>query len=342
MAKLRLGIIGLGMAAEPHARALIELHEKIEIVAAFSPNAFRRKAFSSRFDFPLCDRIDAILDDKSIDAVLVLTPPNTHLDIVRLCAKANKHILLEKPLEATTLRASELIDICRSSGVSLGVVLQHRFTSAAIKLATVFDAGELGEIIGCSASIGLWRPQSYYDEPGRGTLWRDGGGVLITQGIHTLDLMLSFVGPAAEVSGYAITTPLHQMEGEDFVCASVRFRNGSIGTINASTAAYPGFPERIDFICRKATASLVGNSVNIMWHDGRSFQLTSDDHAGGTGANPMAFSHLSHKALIEDFIEAIEMRRSPKVTGQDVLAVHHLIDALIAAGGSGRVTTVAS
>jgi predicted dehydrogenase len=79
-----------------------------------------------------------------------------------------------------------------------------------------------------------------------------------------------------------------------------------------------------------------------MWHDGRSFQLTSDDHAGGTGANPMAFSHLSHKALIEDFIEAIEMRRSPKVTGQDVLAVHHLIDALIAAGGSGRVTTVAS
>lgn len=342
MAKFKLGIIGLGMAVEPHARALIDLRDQIEVVAAFSPSDARRRAFSARFDFPLCDSLDALLKNDSIDGVLVLTPPNTHLEIVRLCAMAGKHVLLEKPLDVSTERAKELIDACHSAGVCLGVVLQHRFKPAAVELAAAFATGELGEIFGCSASIGLWRPQSYYDEPGRGTLSRDGGGVLITQGIHTLNLMLSFVGPAAEVAGFATTTPLHQMEGEDLVCAGVRFQNGALGTINATTAAYPGFPERIDFLCRNATASLVGNSVDILWQDGRTFQFKSEDEAGGTGANPMAFSHASHRAVIADFVAAVEHGHAPKVSGEDVLATHHLIDALIAAGDRGRPIKVAS
>src|SRR5207344_3575703 len=122
----------------------------------------------------------------------------------------------------------------------------HRFRPAALKLREMMRDGALGRIVNCSTVIRLWRPQSYYDVEGRGTKARDGGGVLLTQGIHTLDLMLSLAGPIAEVSSYAQTTPVHRMETEDLVCAAVRFASGAVGVIDATTAAYPGGPERIE------------------------------------------------------------------------------------------------
>ena len=137
-------------------------------------------------------------------------------------------------------------------------MLQHRFRPAAERLAALLAEGALGAIVGCSTTIRLWRPQAYYDEPGRGTLARDGGGVLMTQGIHTLDLMLSLAGPVAEVTGFAATTPVHRMETEDMACAAVRFASGALGVIDATTAAYPGFPERIELACTRGTASLAG------------------------------------------------------------------------------------
>ena len=148
-------------------------------------------------------------------------------------------------------------------------MLQHRFRPAALKLREMLRAGALGSIVNCSTVIRLWRPQSYYDEEGRGTKARDGGGVLITQGIHTLDLMLSLAGPIAEVRGYATTSSVHRMETEDLVAAAVSFANGALGTIDATTAAYPGFAERIEIIGEKATASLVGSDLVVAHHDGR-------------------------------------------------------------------------
>ena len=148
-------------------------------------------------------------------------------------------------------------------------MLQHRFRPAAVKLRDMLRAGELGSIVNCSTVIRLWRPQSYYDVEGRGTKARDGGGVLITQGIHTLDLMLSLAGPIAEVRGYATTSSVHRMETEDMVVAAVKFENGALGTIDATTAAYPGFAERIEIIGEKATASLAGSDLTVAHHDGR-------------------------------------------------------------------------
>ena len=181
---------------------------------------------------------------------LVLTPANTHLDIAHRCAEAGKHVLLEKPIEITTTRARELVTTCGAAGVTLGIVLQHRFRPAGMTLARHLASGSMGEVVGCSTVIRLWRPQTYYDEPGRGSFARDGGGVLISQGIPTLDLMLSLAGPIVEVTGYAATSPVHRMETEDMVCAAVRFRNGALGTIDATTAAYPASPERIELITR--------------------------------------------------------------------------------------------
>ena len=258
------------------------------------------------------------------------------------CAAAGKHVLMEKPLDVTTARAEELVAACRKAGVTLGVVLQHRFRPAGMQLAQILKDGELGAIVGCSTVIRLWRPQSYYDEPGRGSFARDGGGVLISQGIHTLDLMLSLTGPIAEVTGYATTTPVHRMETEDMVCAAARFANGAFGTIDATTAAYPGFLERIELVCEKGTASLAGTLLSVRFHDGRAIDVEQEVGAGGTGADPMAFPHDYHRAVMADFVDAIRTGREPKVTGEEALKVHRLIDALIETGRTGAPVKVAA
>jgi predicted dehydrogenase len=339
--KTRIAIVGLGMAVTPHARGLVDLASEIEVVHAFSPSDARRRAFAEKFPFTVCDSLDTILNDASVEAVAVFTPANTHREIGLACAAAGKHVLMEKPLDITTERAVELVEGCRRAGVTMGVVLQHRFRPAGVKLAQMLAAGELGAILGCSTAIRLWRPQSYYDEPGRGSFARDGGGVLISQGIHTLDLMLSLAGQVATVSGFATTTPVHRMETEDMVCAAMRFCNGAFGTVDATTAAYPGFLEEIVISGEKGTAKLAGTELIAHLQDGRKVIVEADKSAGGTGADPMAFPHDYHRAVMADFVAAIREGRNPKVTGEDALGVHRLIDALIDTGRTGATVTVA-
>jgi predicted dehydrogenase len=342
MPKHRIAIIGLGMAVKPHAQSLVDLKDRVEVAYAFSPSEARRTAFAANFPFPLADSLDTILADKTVDCVEILTPPATHLDLVRRCAQAGKHILLEKPLEVSTARGASLVEAAAKAGVTLGMMLQHRFRPAALKLREMIRAGELGTIVNCSTVIRLWRPQSYYDVEGRGTLARDGGGVLVTQGIHTLDLMLSLAGPIAEVCAYATTSSVHRMETEDMVVAAVKFANGALGTIDATTAAYPGFAERIEIIGEKATASLAGSDLVVAHHDGRVTEMKTEYGAGGTGADPMAFPNDWHRAAIADFLDALDQNREPVISGREALKVHRLIDGLLEAGRTGATAKVAT
>jgi UDP-N-acetyl-2-amino-2-deoxyglucuronate dehydrogenase len=321
----RVAIVGLGMAVTPHAKSLLDLEDRVQVAYAYSPSIHRRKSFAERFPFPQCDRLETILEDRSVDAVLVLTPPNTHLEIVERCAAAGKHVLLEKPLEISTSRAEELVT--KTSHVKLGVVLQHRFRPAAEKLREMLPL--LGTLVSASAAIPNWRPQSYYDQPGRGTRARDGGGVLLTQGIHTLDLFLSFVGEPREVKSFVTTTPVHRMETEDLVAAAVRFRSGALGVIHATTTAYPGFPERIELIGTQGTALLEGTSLKMSFRDAQSFEMKTESGGGGTGADPMAFPHDWHRGLLRDFLDSIAENREPRVSGAEALKVHRFIDALL-------------
>jgi UDP-N-acetyl-2-amino-2-deoxyglucuronate dehydrogenase len=326
---IRVGIVGLGMAVTPHAKSLLELKERVQVAYAFSPSAERRRKFAERFDFPQCDRLETILEDRSVGAVLVLTPPNTHLEIVERCAAAGKHVLLEKPLEVSTAKAEELVK--KASNVRLGVVLQHRFRPAAEKLRESLP--RLGKLVSAAAAIPNWRPQSYYDQPGRGTRWRDGGGVLLTQAIHTLDLFLSYTGEPAEVKSFFTTTPVHRMETEDLAVAAVRFRNGAIGTVHATTSAYPGFPERIELIGTRGTALLEGTSLKMQAQNEPAFSFSSESGGGGTGADPMAFPHDWHRGVLADFLEAIEKNREPRVSGAEGLKVHRFIDRILQSAG---------
>jgi predicted dehydrogenase len=305
----------------------LDLKDRASVAYAYSPTRERRAKFAERFDFPLTDRLDIIAADPTVDAVLILTPPNTHLSLVERFAAAGKHILLEKPLEITLERSERLV--AAAGNVTLGVVLQHRFRPAAAKLHDIVESGRLGKLVSASASIPNWRPQSYYDQPGRGTKARDGGGVLLTQGIHTLDLLCWYAGEATDARSLWTTTSVHRMETEDLACAALRFSSGALGTVHATTTAYPGFPERIELIGRKGTALLEGTSLRAQFMDGTSEELKSDAGGGGTGADPMAFPHDWHRGVLSDFLDAIEKNREPRVNGAEGLKVHRFIDRLL-------------
>ncbi len=336
----RVALIGLGMAVTPHAKSLVDLRDRAEVVWAMSPGAARRHAFAAKFPFPTTGEIGAIANDPSITAVGVLTPPNTHLELVERLAAAGKHILLEKPLDITTERSLRLVEAGRKAGVTIGVVLQHRFKPAAERLSAILDEGRLGTVVSCSTRIPWWRPQSYYDEPGRGSLARDGGGVLITQGIHVLDLMLSLGGPVEEVCGYTATSAVHRMETEDYAGCAVRFANGALGVIEATTANYPGDAERIEFIGTKGTALISGYSLAVRYHDGSKAEFAPPLESMGGGADPMAFPHDLHLAVWRDFLDAIECGRSPRIPAAEALKVHRLVDAMLTAGRSEKKVKV--
>lgn len=341
MSRLRLGVIGLGMASAPHARSLLDLADRVEVVAAYSPTQARREAFASNYGLPVREDPAAIFDDGSIDAVLILTPPNTHLNLVRRAAAAGKHILLEKPLEISLERAEALVAAADAAGAKLGVVLQHRFRPTGMALADLVRDGRLGAIAGASMQLNNWRPQSYYDQPGRGTRARDGGGVLLTQAIHTLDLLISVAGMPAEVTAYAVTSPVHQMETEDLVAGAMRFDNGAIGSLTATTSAYPGHPDAIDIIGTKGMARLEGTRLSAAFHDGSALHLDDGDAGGGTGADPMAFYHHHHRAVLADFLDAVATDGQLRVSGHEALKVHRLIDALLLSAANGSPRPVA-
>jgi UDP-N-acetyl-2-amino-2-deoxyglucuronate dehydrogenase len=339
MTRHRIAVIGLGMAVTPHARSLLDLRDRVEVACAFSRSEARRRAFAERFDFPTTGELDRIVGDASVDAVMILTPPNTHLEVVERCAAAGKHILLEKPLERSTERALRLVEMAEAAGVKLGVVFQHRFREASEHLRELLRQGALGELAVVNVISPWWRPQSYYDESGRGTLARDGGGVLITQAIHTLDLTMSLAGPVAEVAAITGTTRLHRMETEDFAGAGLRFASGAYGALMATTAEYPGFPERIELIGTNGTAVLAAGVERLYWQDGREERFGEEQGTGG-GADPTAFPHDAHRALLADFLDALDQDRDPRVTGREALRVHRFIDAVLRASAECRTVAV--
>ena len=338
MTRRRIGLIGLGMAVAPHAASLVDLAARVEVLA-FSPSVAPRDAFKARFALPVTDRLEAVIEDPAIGAVILLTPPDSRLELVARIAAAKKPLLMEKPLERTLAAAEQVVAMTEAAGITTAVVFQHRFREAALALARRIAEGALGTLATVHLEVPWWRPQSYYDVPGRGTLARDGGGVLITQAIHAMDLMLSLAGPAASVQAIAGTSALHRMETEDFVGAGLTFANGALGALMATTSFYPGQTEKLVIAGTAATAILEGGQLSLHPHHGEPETLGEAGGIGG-GADPMAFSHVWHKAVIADFLDAIDEGRKPTVSARDALHVHRLIDALLRSAAEGRRITI--
>lgn len=338
--KFGLGVVGAGMAAKPHALALNALKDRIDVRGVWRRNRDELDRFCTEYGFPAAQSYEALLADPAVDAILVLTPPNARQDIVAAAAKAGKHVLMEKPVERSTEAAERIVAACEDAGVTLGIIFQHRFRAASRALAEKVASGEMGALQAVHLVVPWWRPQKgYYDQPGRGSFAQDGGGVLITQAIHSLDLMLSLTGPVKAVTALSATTGLHRMETEDFVAGGMEFANGAVGGLMATTANFPGGAESLTLNFDHASATLTGGNLTLNWLDGRNETIGEASNSGG-GADPMAFPFDWHMAQIAEFAEAVQAGRQPVSTGRTALDVHRLIDALIRSGKEGRRVAV--
>lgn len=330
-----VAIIGLGNALQPHARSLVDLADRVRVVWAAASSEARLASVSERYGFPTTTDLARAIADPAVDAVMVLTPANAHLPIAEMAFAAGKHVFCEKPLEVSIERGERLIAAGRQAERRLGICLQLRFRPGSLRLKAALDAGELGTIQAASMCVPWWRPQAYYDDPGRGVKARDGGGVLITQAIHTLDLFRCLVGIASVEAAQVRTTDVHRMETEDYASALVRLGNGAPGTIIATVAAYPGSPEWIHIIGSAGSARLEGGSLRLGFLDGREEVLVDTGGSAG-GANVMSFSHDAHKGVISDFLDAIEMGRDPAIPGEEALATQRVIEAVLERGRQGQ------
>jgi predicted dehydrogenase len=338
--RLGLGVIGAGMGAKPHALALQSLSDTINVLGVYRRDPVKRAEFCDTYGFPTAESLEALLADPRLDALLVLTTPNARQDIVAAAAATGKHVLLEKPVERTLEAAQSIVNTCERAGVTLGVIFQHRFRRASRYLAEVAADQRYGRLEAVHLSVPWWRPQQgYYDTPGRGTLEQDGGGVLITQAIHSLDLMLSLCGDVRAVTAMAATTRLHQMETEDFVSAGLEFANGAVGAVMATTANFPGGPESLTLNFTTASATLTAGNLTIRTMAGDTI-TEGEASEGGGGADPMAFPFEWHASQIADFAEAVQTGRQPLSTGHTALRVHRLIDAMMVSAREGKRVVV--
>ena len=340
MKKIGVGLVGLGLAVKPHALALRDLSGKVEVMGGFSPSLARRADFAATWRWPVVDSFQALCDDPRIDALLILTPPRTHTELAVAAARAGKHVLLEKPVGVDLAEATALVDAVERCDRTLAIVFQHRFRPGARALRELLRSHALGDLFSISTSIRWWRSPEYFAQPGRGMKARDGGGVLLTQAIHTLDLLLDLVGPARQVMAACRTSSLRGIDTEDIACATVAYDNGAVGVIDATTTAYPGYPERIEIAGARGSAVLEGERL-VAQVTGEPALVVEGSSAGGGGADPMAFSHEPHRRLIEDFVDAIAQGRPPQANGRSALAVHALIDAILASSASGAPLAVA-
>ncbi|MCA3263784.1 MAG: Gfo/Idh/MocA family oxidoreductase [Telmatospirillum sp.] len=340
--RLRIGVVGLGMASKPHVAALKDLQgARLEVVGVFARDRERREAFARAHGWPAAASVEAMAADPALDAVLILTPPNARAEFIDMFARAGKAILMEKPIERTTAAAEAIVEATERAKVPLGIVFQHRLRPGATALRAKLQKGELGAISQVRLDVPWWRAQSYYDEPGRGTYARDGGGVLISQAIHAMDLMLSLTAPVRDVVALAGTTRLHRMESEDFAAAGLRFADGAMGAVTATTSAYPGGTETLAIHAEHGSATLRGGALTIAWRDGRE-EIFGEPVATGGGADPMAFDHGPHRAVLLDFLDAVAAGRAPTIDGRSALRVHRLIDAILESARTGARATVAT
>jgi len=339
---LGVALIGAGMIGKTHVAALSDAQDRVRLEVILTRNPDTATHLAEYYTGPkpqFTADLATITDNPDVHIVIVATPPSVRIDLIEALAKAGKHILLEKPVARTSDEALKVVEICEAAGVTLGLVFQHRMRPASKSAAQLIADGDLGTLGHVEIAAPLWRDQSYYDELGRGTYARDGGGVLLTQAIHTIDLALSLTGPVTRVQAMTATTPLHQMEAEDFAVSGLRLANGAVGSLTASTASFPHGAETITLHFKNATLRLGAETLGIFWRDGRIDQQTFGDAAiGDTG--PVLANHDLHQAILEDFADAIRDARAPIVTGRQALAAHSLITAIETSSRMGKAVDI--
>jgi predicted dehydrogenase len=324
---VRVGIIGTGAIANMHARAYKNIGYSIRACTNVTQDTGRRFAAAHGAEF--LERYEDVCRHPDVDFVDVCTFPAFRLDVVRACAAARKPVQVQKPIAIDVETAREMISTARSAGIVLGVVSQHRFDRASQFISSALRDGRLGKLLECDAYVKWFRTDEYYARPAKGSWAIEGGGALINQAIHQVDLLLWFAGPVHDVFGMWQLGAAHAIESEDLVNAVVRYASGATGVIQASTALWPGYNERIELHGTKGTAIISGDQLttwDVKEDAGESPPLSAGVASGAS--DPMAISVESFERQFRDFGDAIRTNRVPLVSGEEGCRALELVDAI--------------
>ena len=336
MQSIRFAILGVGNIAPVHAAA-IRATPGCELVAAATRDPARGQAFTAQYGGAWHADYREVLARADVDAVTICTAHDLHAPLTQAAAAAGKHVWCEKPMATTVAECEAMLTACEQAGITLGVVFQSRFEPLTLKLKALIDSGRLGRLVWVSAST-LWhRDDAYYaSRAWRTSPAQSGGGVLINQAIHALDLLVWLAGLPAAVTAQARTLA-HAIEVEDAVQALLTYPDGKLGLVQATTAAYPGYPERLEFFGTNGSAVYHKGLGRLEWHLQEPREAGSEEAAISSGAaRPMDISTAGHTAQLQDFVAALRERRQPLLDGREGKRSLQLVEAIYQSARAGQ------
>lgn len=339
-------IIGTGMIADIHAEA-IRLLPRARLVAAYSHRADKCAEFAKRHQCKAAPTIEDLVNDPDVHAVSIATPTGAHAEAAIPFLKAGKAVLCEKPLETNLAAVDKILAAANQGGGLLAGIFQMRLGRGAGLLKAAIDSGRFGRLALCSAYIKWWRDPSYYtSSTWKGTWKLDGGGALMNQGIHAVDLLQWLVGLPTEVSAFVGTLVHKGIEAEDTGAACLRFENGSLGVIEAATSCHPGSDLRIEISGEHGSATLVNDQI-IRWDfanplpgDEDALRIPDSPSIVGGSSDAKKVSIEGHRRLVEDLAAALEEGRPPLIPGKEARHAVALITAIYESARTGRATAV--
>jgi UDP-N-acetyl-2-amino-2-deoxyglucuronate dehydrogenase len=333
---LHMGIVGGGNISETHARAAREL-PGVTVAAVVGSNAEKVQRLAQEHGATAYTNFTDFLSHRPMDFVAIGSPSGLHGQQGIAAAGRGLHVLTEKPLEIDTARADALIAASEKAGVKLGVFFQDRFKEDLVLLKKWVDGGLLGKLILVDARVKWFRPPNYYiDSKWRGTLALDGGGALINQAIHTVDMLLWICGEIHAVQGVR-SRALHNIEAEDTVVATLEFANGALGSLQATTSAYPGYPRRVELTGSQGTVIVEHDRLVAADLREKPLDFASTGNDRNASATSAAVSDVrGHAAAIADFVRAIETNGTPQCSGREGRKSVAVVAAIYEACATGR------
>jgi len=338
-----IAVVGTGMISRFHAKAIADVRGA-KLVACFNHNPDKAKKFAKEEGCKAYGSMKQMLADPEVDIVSVATPSGAHQEPAVAAARAGKHVIIEKPLEITLRRCDRIINECEKQGVQLATIFPSRFHDSSVKMKRAVDTGRFGQLTLGDAYVKWFRTQEYYDSGAwRGTWELDGGGALMNQAIHTVDLLIWLMGPVAEVQAQTATLTHKRIEVEDVATATLRFENGALGVIEATTSAYPGYLKRIELHGSQGSAVLEEEDIKSWDFAKKSREdaailkaMKAKKSGGGGAADPSAIGHHGHMLQFRDFIKAIKTDGTPAVDGHEGRRSVEIILAIYKSAASGR------
>lgn len=345
-----IGIVGTGLIAEFHAKAIAQLGGEAHLVSVLSRSPERAAEAAQALGCKGCSSPRDFYADPQLDIVSICTPSGAHLEPALEAIEAGKHLIIEKPLEISLKRCDAILNAAAKRGVQVTGVFQSRFFDSSRLLRQALESGRFGALVLGDAYVKWYRSQEYYDQGGwKGTRRFDGGGALMNQSIHAIDLLQWYMGEVESVAAYKTVRAHERIEVEDTAVAALEFANGALGVIEGSTALYPGFLKRIEISGTDGSAVLEEEDLKV-WSFAREQEGDEDIRrryggkttSGGGAADPAAIGFEGHRRQFADFIEALRRDRAPLISAEEARKAVAIILAIYKSAETGRRVKLSS